>query len=99
MKLREGKTGEIVGNGVETKAEGPRLDGSAQRDIKNELIGAIDELDANHGGGDDDDADSKPKKTAMLTASWLSHSNCIAGSSRRGGGGAILGGGFQQFQR
>jgi hypothetical protein len=70
IKLRAGTSGEIVGNPVDTKADSPHLDGHAQRDIKDELGGAIDELDSNHGGGggDDDDADdakpSKKKKVA-----------------------------------
>lgn len=64
LKLRAGTSGELVGNSIDTKAEGPRLDGKAQGDLKDELIGQIDELDSNKGGGgdDDDDADSKPSK-------------------------------------
>ena len=63
LKLRAGASGEIVGKRVDTKAEGARLDGDAARDVKDELLPAIDELEANRGGGgDDDDADVKPKK-------------------------------------
>jgi len=62
LKLRAGTSGEIVGNRIDTKADGPHLDGKAQRDVKDELIGAIDELEANHGGGDDDEGDAKPAK-------------------------------------
>jgi hypothetical protein len=47
LKLRAGTTGELIGASVQTKAEGPRLDAQAQRDIKDELIAAIEELDAN----------------------------------------------------
>ena len=62
LKLRAGTSGE-VGNTVETKATGPKLAGKAQRDIKDELVAAIDELEENHGGGsDDDDSDAKPMK-------------------------------------
>ena len=63
LKLLNGTTGEAVGGGVDTKAGGPRIDGKAQRELKDELIGAIDELEANHGGGggDDDDAGDAPK--------------------------------------
>jgi hypothetical protein len=57
LKLYAGTTGEPVGNGIDTKADGPRLDGHAQSDLKDELIGRIDELEANHGGGGDDDDD------------------------------------------
>lgn len=62
LKLRAGTSGETTGNSVQTKAEGPRLDGQAQRDIKEELIGAIDELDANRGGSSDDEEEDAPKK-------------------------------------
>src|SRR6185312_813080 len=58
LNLRAGTSGELVGNSIDTKADGPRLDGQAQSDLKDELIGQIDDLESNHGGGgDDDDAD------------------------------------------
>ena len=63
LKLRSGMSGEILGNTVQTKADGPRLDGQAQRDIKDELIAQIDELESNRSGGGDDAGDEdKPKK-------------------------------------
>ena len=62
LKLRAGSSGELVGNRIDTKADGPRIDGKAARDIKDELIGAIEDLEANHGGGGDDDDDAKPAK-------------------------------------
>ncbi|MDB4952960.1 MAG: hypothetical protein JWO36_529 [Myxococcales bacterium] len=63
IKLRAGTSGEVVGNRVDTKSDGPRIDGKASRDIKEELLPAIDELEANHGGAsEDEDADSKPVK-------------------------------------
>jgi hypothetical protein len=63
LKLRAGASGELVGNRIDTKADGPRLDGKAKSDVKQELMGAIDELEENHGGGgDDDEGDAKPKK-------------------------------------
>lgn len=55
LKLRAGTTGEIVGTSVQTKAEGPRLDAQAQRDIKDELVAAIEELDSIRGGDDDEE--------------------------------------------
>lgn len=60
LKLHEGKTGGMVGAPIGTKADGPRIDGKAQRDLKDELIGAIDNVEANRAGGDDDD--DKPAK-------------------------------------
>jgi hypothetical protein len=63
LKLRSGTSGEILGNTVQTKADGPRLDGQAQRDIKDELVAQIDELESNRSGGGSDEADEdKPKK-------------------------------------
>ena len=64
LKLREGKTGELVGEGIDTKAEGPRIDGKAQQDLKDELIDAISNVDANRasgGGGDDDEEEEEDK--------------------------------------
>ncbi len=63
LKLRAGTTGELMGNSVSTKADGPRLEGQAQRDIKDELVAVIDELESNRdGGGDEGDEDSPKKK-------------------------------------
>jgi len=71
LKLHEGRSGELVGNAIDTKAEGPRIDGRAQRDLKDELVGAIDNVESNHlgGGGDDDGDDARPsgKKAAKKT--------------------------------
>jgi len=60
IKVRAGTTGEFVGNVINTKADGPRLDGSAARDLKDELVDLIGNLDQNRGGGSDDE--EKPKK-------------------------------------
>jgi len=38
LKVRAGSSGEVVGNGVDTKAEGPRVDGKSSKDIKEELL-------------------------------------------------------------
>jgi hypothetical protein len=67
LKVRGGTTGETVGNPVQTKAESPRIDAQAQRDIKDELMPAIDELESNRSGGDDEEeeeADAPKKKKA-----------------------------------
>lgn len=58
LKLRSGSSGEILGRSVQTKAEGPKLDSDARRDIKDELVPKIEELESNRGGGDDDDEGS-----------------------------------------
>ncbi|MBS1119249.1 MAG: hypothetical protein H6Q90_1477 [Deltaproteobacteria bacterium] len=66
IKLHAGTTGEIVGSPINTKAEGPRLDGAASRDLKDELIDAISQLGANRagsGGEDDEEEETKPAKT------------------------------------
>ncbi len=63
LKLRSGTTGELVGNSVSTKTDSGKLDAQAKRDIKDELIGAIDGLESNGGGGDEEEeVAEKPKK-------------------------------------
>jgi hypothetical protein len=60
LKLREGKTGEVVRASIATKSDGPRIDARAQRDLRDELVGAIDEVEQNRSGSvDDDDARGK----------------------------------------
>lgn len=63
LKLRAGKSGELVGDSIDTKADGPRIDGRAQKDLKDELVGKIDDIDdieSNHDGSGGDDADDDP---------------------------------------
>jgi hypothetical protein len=61
LKLRAGTSGSVAAS-VDTKAEGTRLDGQASRDIKDELLDAIDNLDSVRGGGGEDEEDAKPAK-------------------------------------
>ncbi|HEX3761538.1 MAG TPA: hypothetical protein VHW23_22730 [Kofleriaceae bacterium] len=69
LKLHAGKSGELVGESIDTKAEGPRIDGRAQKDLKDELVGAIDNIEANHDGeGGDDEADDPPAHKASKSA-------------------------------
>jgi hypothetical protein len=72
LKLRAGRSGELIGTTIDTKADGPRIDGKAQRDLKDELVDAIDNVESNHmggGGGAADDEEDKPavKKAAKKT--------------------------------
>ncbi len=64
LKLRSGTSGEVVGDKVEIKSDTSRLEGDAQRAIKDQLVAAVDDLESNHGGASDDDAtaDDPPKK-------------------------------------
>lgn len=62
LKLHQGKTGELIGSPIGTKADGPHLDGKAQRDLKDELLGAIDTVEPNHAGTLAEDDDDKPSK-------------------------------------
>ncbi|HEY0990142.1 MAG TPA: hypothetical protein VGD80_23985, partial [Kofleriaceae bacterium] len=39
LTLREGRTGEVIRSRIGTRADGPRIDARAQRDIKDELVG------------------------------------------------------------
>jgi hypothetical protein len=59
IKLRECSSGEMVGNPIDVKATGPRLDGNAMRTLKEELTDAINALATGGGGsGGDDESDS-----------------------------------------
>ena len=68
LKLRECSSGEMVGNPIDVKASGPRLDGGASRTLREELTDAINTLSSGGGGDDDDDSGSddadadEPKK-------------------------------------
>jgi hypothetical protein len=62
LKLHQGKTGELVGSPIGTKAGGPRIEGKAQRELNDELIGAIDNVEPNRAAGAPDDEDDKPAK-------------------------------------
>ena len=88
LKLRMGKTGGLVGEGVDTKADGPRIDGRAAKDLKDELIDAIGNVDANRsgGGGDDeeDEEEDKPvKKAAKKTEDEDEDKPVKKGSSKK----------------
>ncbi len=64
LKVREGKTGAAVGGRIDVKAEGPRIDGQASTDLKDELLPAIDSIGSNRDGGDAEaeDEEAKPAK-------------------------------------
>ncbi len=62
ITLRAGTTGEVLKTTVNVKADGPRLDGDAQKDIKSELNDLIAGLDSNRAAGGDED--EKPTKKA-----------------------------------
>ena len=64
LKLRAGKSGAVVGNRIDVKADGPRIDGSASGDLKDELIPAIDSVTSNRAGGGDDEAEEEEEKPA-----------------------------------
>ena len=67
LKLHEGRSGELVGSSIDTKADGPRIDGRAQRDLKDELVDAIGNVESNHLGTSDDDVGPVAKKGAKKT--------------------------------
>ena len=65
MKLRAGVSGELVGSQINIKSESAKLDSTAARDVKDELIDVIADLDSNRGGrgGDDEEEEEeRPKK-------------------------------------
>ena len=71
LKLRSGATGEILGSSIQTKTDGSKLDAQAQRDLKDELVSAINDLESNRDGGGDDEEEEevveeeKPKKSGF----------------------------------
>jgi hypothetical protein len=69
LKLRAGKSGELIGDSIDTKADGPRIDGRAQKDLRDELVGKIDDIESNHdGAGGDDEDDAPPARRAARSA-------------------------------
>ncbi len=64
IKLRAGSSGQLVGSQVNIKAEGAKLDSSAQQDLKDELFEAIEGLEANRGGGGDEEEEVVEEKPA-----------------------------------
>jgi hypothetical protein len=64
LKLHSGASGEVIGSPVDTKAETAKLDGRAQRDIKDELLDVLDAQPGGSGGGGGGDLeDDKPLAT------------------------------------
>ncbi len=65
LKVRSGKTGEIVGNRVDVKAEEAKVTGSVKTDLQDELLPVISGVPANRGGGgggdDEGEGEDKPK--------------------------------------
>ncbi|HEY4055021.1 MAG TPA: hypothetical protein VGM39_00385 [Kofleriaceae bacterium] len=66
IKVRNGKTGTIAGQRIDVTSDGPELEGDAKKDLKDELIGAIDTLksdDDDEGSSDDSEDSDEPKKS------------------------------------
>ena len=61
LKLRSGTSGKVIAK-VDTKAEGTKLEGQASRDIKDELVDAVDNLESVRGGGGEEEEEPKPAK-------------------------------------
>jgi hypothetical protein len=61
LKLRSGTSGKVIAK-VDTKSEGTKLDGQASRDIKDELVDAVDNLESVRGGGGEEEEEAKPAK-------------------------------------
>jgi hypothetical protein len=65
LKLRAGTSGELVGSQINIKSESAKLDSTAARDVKDELVDVIADLDSNRGGGggeEEEEEEEKPKK-------------------------------------
>lgn len=70
LKLKAGSTGELVGGRVDVSVRGTRLSAKAQREIREELVAAIGDLDRNAGSerGDEEIADAEDSAAAEETA-------------------------------
>lgn len=62
LHLKLHSAGGDVVTSVDTKADSPKLEGRAARDIKEELIAAVDNLSGGGGGGGDDEDEPVAKK-------------------------------------
>lgn len=63
LKLKSGNSGELVGHSIDVKTSSPQLSAKAQREIKKQLMPAIDDLELNRDDkatDDDIDENSKP---------------------------------------
>lgn len=67
LKLKAGASGELVGHRVDVKVRGTKLNAKAQREIKDELIAAIDELDQVEDSDRSSDGDSDNGDTSGET--------------------------------
>jgi opacity protein-like surface antigen len=77
LKLREGRSGALIGSSIDTKARGPRIDSRAQRELKDELVGAIGRVESNRLSGGDDDEDDRPVRKG-----FSSHADDERGSEK-----------------
>ena len=84
LKLRSGVSG-AVGASVDTKAESPKIDGRAQRDINDELIEAIANTGGGGGGGDDADDAPVAQKTGKGGKRKLSDDDADDKPVKKGG--------------
>ena len=55
LQVRVGATGKLLRNRFDTKSEGPRIDGEASSDLKDELVAAIATMEKAKRGGDDEE--------------------------------------------
>jgi len=64
LTLRDGKTGAQIGNGINAQAEGPRLDGQAEREIRDELVDVIEGLVPGSAGATAEAVEDEPARPA-----------------------------------
>jgi hypothetical protein len=62
LKVRAGKTGAVTGSRIDTSSERGMIDAKASRDLKDELVGAIDTMKSGRGGDDEEEEEERPKK-------------------------------------
>ncbi|MFN0245943.1 MAG: hypothetical protein ACKV2T_03480 [Kofleriaceae bacterium] len=63
LKIRAGKTGAVTGSRIDTSSERGMIDAKASRDLKDELVSAIDTMKSGRGGDDEEEEEEeRPKK-------------------------------------
>ncbi len=66
LKVRAGSTGAVTGSRIDTSSEGPRIDAKQSKDLKDELVGAIDTMKSGKGGDEDEEEEEdRPKKKVV----------------------------------
>jgi hypothetical protein len=83
LRLHDGRSGDLVGSSIDTKAEGPRLDKKVERELKDELFGAIDSVEPSRAAGDDDDDGDRPVRRGFARRDDDERGSARVGDARK----------------